>query len=354
MIVRDEARCLGRCLESVSGLVDEVNILDTGSVDGTLDIARRYTERVSQQPWTGDFAAARNRSIEMASEDRIVIMDADEWLDASCRETFRHQVERIGSPDVCGDVLILSPFEAAASPAAERRVSRSWIPRVFARPVRYVGAIHEQPAGPLSPTRLDITFHHDGYLQTQVQRKAGRNAAIIRRTLEASGRDAYLQFQLGRELLACGDVEAALVQFSEACQACPADAPYRLSVVLALSQAFNQTARYEEALRLLESETANSGDSADLFFAVGTTLINWAPERVEDAMSVMMPIAVDSFLRCLDLGRRLPGMTEVEGVDSYHAARNLAIIYREAYGDAENAARYERLERELREASGAG
>lgn len=81
MIVRDEQELISQCLSSVSRLVDEIVIVDTGSIDRTIEIAKSFGARVYQRPWDNDFAAARNLSLEMASKDWILVLDADEALD---------------------------------------------------------------------------------------------------------------------------------------------------------------------------------------------------------------------------------------------------------------------------------
>lgn len=78
MIVRDEAEYLGGCLESLRDLVDEVVIVDTGSTDGSQGLARRHGARVEEIRWRGDFAAARNAALEIATGDWILYIDADE------------------------------------------------------------------------------------------------------------------------------------------------------------------------------------------------------------------------------------------------------------------------------------
>ena len=69
MIVRDESPVLARCLDGVRVFADEIIIVDTGSVDDTKQIARRYTDRVYDFPWIDDFSAARNVSYSYASKD---------------------------------------------------------------------------------------------------------------------------------------------------------------------------------------------------------------------------------------------------------------------------------------------
>lgn len=89
MIVRDEEDVLGRCLDSVKGLVDEIIVVDTGSQDHTKAIAARYTDRLFDFPWIDDFAAARNFSFEKASCDYCMWLDADDVFTEPAREKFQ-------------------------------------------------------------------------------------------------------------------------------------------------------------------------------------------------------------------------------------------------------------------------
>ena len=80
MIMRDNANVLPRCLASVWGLVNEVIIVDTGSVDNSIEIAKSYGAEVLRDPWQDDFARPRNIGIEKATGAWILIMDPDEML----------------------------------------------------------------------------------------------------------------------------------------------------------------------------------------------------------------------------------------------------------------------------------
>jgi glycosyltransferase involved in cell wall biosynthesis len=89
MIVRDEEGTLARCLDSVKGLVDEVVIVDTGSIDRTKEIALEYTSNVYDFEWIDDFAAARNFSFSKATGEYILWLDADDVLLEDAREGFK-------------------------------------------------------------------------------------------------------------------------------------------------------------------------------------------------------------------------------------------------------------------------
>ncbi|QHA00909.1 glycosyltransferase [Dehalobacter restrictus] len=80
MIVKNEEKTLGRCLESVRDIPDEMIIVDTGSTDQTKMIAARYQAKVYDFAWIDDFAAARNFSFAQATQDYILWLDADDVL----------------------------------------------------------------------------------------------------------------------------------------------------------------------------------------------------------------------------------------------------------------------------------
>ncbi|MFB5660869.1 glycosyltransferase [Alteribacillus sp. HJP-4] len=78
MIVKNEEEVLARCLDSIKDVVDEINIVDTGSTDRTVEIAKEYTDRLFFFEWTGSFTDARNESFKYATKDYILYLDADD------------------------------------------------------------------------------------------------------------------------------------------------------------------------------------------------------------------------------------------------------------------------------------
>ena len=89
MIVKNEEEVLARCLDSVKG-VDEIVICDTGSEDKTVEIAKRYTDKVfTDYKWNDNFAEARNHALKKNTTDWILIIDADEYLEPGAIEKLR-------------------------------------------------------------------------------------------------------------------------------------------------------------------------------------------------------------------------------------------------------------------------
>ena len=99
MITRDEEYFLPRCLDSVKTLVDEIIVVDTGSTDGTVDIAATYGAKIYHHPWKDDYSKHRNQSIAYAGGEWILVMDADEVIaprDIDEIRSMLHSVEAEG------------------------------------------------------------------------------------------------------------------------------------------------------------------------------------------------------------------------------------------------------------------
>ena len=88
MIVKNEEDVIGRCLDSVQGIVDEIVVVDTGSDDHTKEIVKKYTNKLYDFPWINDFSAARNFAFSKATKNYILWLDADDVILEPDREKF--------------------------------------------------------------------------------------------------------------------------------------------------------------------------------------------------------------------------------------------------------------------------
>jgi len=80
MIVKNESECIEACLDSVKG-ADEIVICDTGSEDNTVELCKKYTDKVYEDyQWSDHFSDARNHALKKSTTDWILIIDADEEL----------------------------------------------------------------------------------------------------------------------------------------------------------------------------------------------------------------------------------------------------------------------------------
>jgi glycosyltransferase involved in cell wall biosynthesis len=141
MIVKNEESALPECLESVKGLVDEMIIVDTGSTDRTVEIAEQYGAQVIDFPWTGSFSEARNVSLEHATGDWVLMLDADERLLPEQHAAIRSKLAesyREGFVFVEYNYTGVSSAESAIMQHATMRLWRHRPEYCFA------GVIHEQ------------------------------------------------------------------------------------------------------------------------------------------------------------------------------------------------------------------
>ncbi len=213
MIVKNEEKWLARCLESARGVVDEIVIADTGSTDRTREIAAGYAAVIVEHPWKEDFAAARNSSMERATGDWILVLDADEELETGSRQRIREVIST-----TTADGLLLC--QRSLMPERElEKYEDLWINRLFRnRPeYRYEHPIHEQ----ISPTieryggtvaRTDLVILHHGFAGGKVQgsgSRAERNLRILAKALESSPTDPYLHYQIGVTYKALGNSQLA-------------------------------------------------------------------------------------------------------------------------------------------------
>lgn len=343
MIVRDEARCIARCLGSVKPYVDAMIVVDTGSTDDTIAIAEHHGATVHHFAWCDDFAAARNAALDHSAADWNLILDADEWLDSGA-ETLG---ARLLPPTSASPARFIGCVRLINEGGEMHGVARKYLPRILPRGVRYEGRIHEQPVSLLPKQLLPVQLGHDGYAEPQLARKAGRNEALVRAELVANPTDSYLWLQLGRELLVRGVPDEAADCLLTAHRTSTQVTPYRHSIVIATVQALTRAERFREALAFVDVEHMNWLRSPDFYFAVAQLYLDWAGRNPDVAMDELLPVVEGAWKRCLDIGEEPALDGSIEGCGSYLAAHNLAMFY-ETLGIEDEARHYAQVETELR------
>lgn len=88
MIVKNEEQTISRCLDSVKGIVDEIIIVDTGSIDATKEIIKKYKAKIYDFKWVDDFSAARNFAFSRATKNYIFWLDADDIIEEEEKKKF--------------------------------------------------------------------------------------------------------------------------------------------------------------------------------------------------------------------------------------------------------------------------
>jgi glycosyltransferase involved in cell wall biosynthesis len=211
MIVKNEEKMLGACLESVKDLVDEIIIVDTGSEDKTKEIARKYTDLIYDFEWVGDFAAARNFAFSKGTKEYLMWLDADDVLLPEDRKKLL-ELKHSLNPDV--DVVITNynlGVDDTGLPKVqfkrERLIKRS-------RNYKWIEPVHEY---------VQFNFNHNVQYSdiaiTHGQRDirvTDRNLKIIENTLKRNGvLNSRQLYYYGRELTANKRFKEAVDAFNE-------------------------------------------------------------------------------------------------------------------------------------------
>jgi glycosyltransferase involved in cell wall biosynthesis len=321
MIVRNEARCLQRCLHSARPWVDEMWVLDTGSVDATVDIALASGAGVAHFMWCDDFAAARNAALTLTDADWRVVLDADEWISEGGEALV---ALRDAAPDFLGQICVSSLVNNAVLQSHDQ--APSWLTRVLPRGVRYEGRVHEQPDSDLARRKLPVTVMHDGYLPAQMLPKQGRNQQLLSLALADQPQNAYLNYQLGKDFEVRGEFAQAHPRYEVALQHCDVQAGWRHDLVLRALFTLKKLKHFEVALDLAQTEMPNWPTSPDFFFTLGDMLLDWAADQPVRA-DELLPMVEASWLQAFEIGEQPQLQDSVSGRGSHLVAHNLAVLY---------------------------
>lgn len=319
MIARDASRSIERALRSAAPYVHEMVVLDTGSLDDTVAIARRVGAHVEFFPWIDDFAAARNAALELADAEWNVILDSDEWIAE-------------GGPSLLGlahdsrRYVGLARCSGVTEQAGMARTYHSESVRILPRGIRYEFPVHEQPVHDLPGWYSPIRLGHDGYTSAVLAAKSGRNRALLERALSRHRAHPYLSFKLGQELREAGEAAEGVERFRTAYDGCPADAPWRHPLVLGFIRCLGDAGLFDEAIDLADVEMATWAQSPDFFFVLGNLFLDLGVAHPERAAGVLHLIE-ECYLRCLELGDRPELEGSVIGHGSFLAAKNLHAYY---------------------------
>ena len=192
MIVKNEQDVLARCLESVAEAVDEIVIVDTGSTDQTIAIAKQYTDHVYSFGWVDDFAAARNFAFSKGKMDYLMWLDADDVLLEEDRKGLLELKTHLDAD------MVMMRYNVAFDPQGHPTFSY-YRERLMRRSCgyRWLGVVHEAiiPSGKVIHSEIAVTH------RKEKPSEPGRNLKIFRKQLQKGIQlDARQQFYYAREL----------------------------------------------------------------------------------------------------------------------------------------------------------
>ncbi|HEY5234454.1 MAG TPA: glycosyltransferase [Verrucomicrobiae bacterium] len=279
LIVKNEEKFLAQCLKSIRAVARQIIVVDTGSTDRTVEIAKEFGAEIYSFTWCDDFSAARNAALEHATGDWILMLDADEELSEAEHEKLRADMKKTGV--IAHRLPLVNRGNEAEGP--------SFVPRLFrnAPGVYYFGRIHEQVFPSLlslgKPWGLHVGFGtaqllHHGYTKEMVRdrNKIARNLNLLRQAVEENPADANLMMNFGLELVRSDDLAGGVVKYRQAFELMSAQSAVEVAPELReifLTQFTCQLYKiraYEEVVRVLNSPLAKRGGlAASHHFALG-------------------------------------------------------------------------------------
>ena len=212
-IVKNEAEALKRSLKGIKGQVDEIVVVDTGSTDDTILVAKEAGAIIHTFAWQDDFALARNFALDKLTGDWVVFLDADEYFTEETAGNLRTLIKAQGKDT---NLLLVRRQDIAAD---GQLMMSLYVPRIFRlRPdLRYAGAIHEelrqagqQVTGIALIPESALLLMHTGYAGNLGQEKAKRNLDLLLRERERRENPADLYGYLAEAYDGIDDWENAM------------------------------------------------------------------------------------------------------------------------------------------------
>ena len=373
MIVRDEEENLSCCLASVRGLFDEIVVLDTGSKDRTVEVARSFGARVFDFVWVDDFAAARNAALARATGDFAFWLDADDLIEPPERRKLEALLGRLRGDEpraeggqapasgvrtqrAGGALPRAEGGQAPASLAGASPPASAFVVRCACDPaldgsggdtvvdhirlfpvlesVRWNYRVHEQILPALKRAGVpvewtDITIRHTGYADRALRsKKLERDLRILHEELAERPDDPFTLFNLGSIAMERGEWNDALGHLrGSLAGSAPTDSIVRKLFAL-IARAHQMLGDFPAALKTCDEGLAIDREDAELWYRKAVVL-RQAGEPAE---------AERCWRRILTLSRPQKFASMHQGIYGHLTRRNLAALAVER-GDIEEAKR---------------
>lgn len=336
-IVKNEALVIGRMIDSAADVVDEIIIVDTGSSDKTVEVIHEHSSkhpgliRFHTMEWVNDFSVARNFSLDFATGDWIVVVDADEFLDDGEKLDLRPFLENTEA-----DGVLVTQRNYTGRMNDISHVVDVDVCRIFRRGYLYEGAIHEQIVPGIksaggSFAKFPLHLHHVGYTveYQKYKGRSNRNISLLKeqsKTVSQQKDKEYRWFnrsnliaeysQLGRWEDVASEARLTIEEIKKTKrERWPNFVP---RIYKFLMNGLRYSGKLDDALRMSKEACVFFPKDTDLLFMQGE--IQTMREDYRTALQL--------FQKCREFGDVRSSLVEyTEGAGSYLAARNIASIW---------------------------
>ncbi|WP_275425426.1 glycosyltransferase family 2 protein [Bacillus sp. CGMCC 1.16541] len=257
MIVRNEERHLARCLSSVQSIVEEIVIVDTGSTDNTVSIAKSFGAQVFKVAWEHDFSAARNLALSKCTQPWILVLDADETWDSMNNKDLSSLLQG----EAVGYYVNIRNY---IGPSLNKQsYTTDYTCRLFRRDerIQFNGYIHEQVITSITKHFLDnellftsLLIHHFGYVDDAASyEKHQRNMSLLMKQYDLNPTDSYTLYAIGTEYFQQENYDEALTWYERCHLSILKTDGFYLDFLYKYSYSLYEVKRHKEVLTLLLS-----------------------------------------------------------------------------------------------------
>lgn len=277
MMVKNEEKYLERCLTALQPILNSIDseliVVDTGSTDKTVEIAKKFTDKVYFHEWTNDFAEMRNIVLRYAKGEWFFYLDADEIIDDYSDIIDFFSTARCKKANAAF-------FLIKNRTLAENETSLAYFYALrFFRNTKsfyFKGSIHEQPVyqGPVE--RLNASAVHYGYLNDEpelMEYKFRRNVELLKNELEKDPNNIYYWFQLAQSYGMYGDSDGCLESITTAYNLMKkkGKSEYRMNVAFLLAKTLFNRQQYSKTIEVSEEAISVKEGYFDLYFFCGVS-----------------------------------------------------------------------------------
>lgn len=300
IISKNEEKNIKRCLDSIKDLVDEIIIVDTGSMDETINIAEGYGAKIIRTSFDDDFSLCRNLALERATKDWILCIDCDESISIYEIDKLKLFLDSCTHVGVTLKVINVIDEDIYQGPHLLRLFKNN-------ENFKYTGRIHEQIISSIYENysnkdiiNTNFTLHHYGYggKSEEMSKKHERNLQIFDSYSEKE-KDGFYYFNYANEHFAFEEYGKAINLYNKAITYDDNEVGFKNYIPVRILRCFYETRNYdagiEKALDLLKSNP----NLRDIYFMLGSLYKESGDNiKAKESYEKYMELSKNPILRC--------------------------------------------------------
>lgn len=276
MISKNEEAQIGRCINSALPFVDQVIVVDTGSTDNTVSIAKELGTEVYSIDWQDDFSHARNESLKYATGKWVLFLDCDEELDGTTAQLLKNTLQESEYEGYWLNIVNIFNSQPNSSFLGFRLFKNSPVYH-FECPVHeqvLPSVVKHSSADKIG--QLNVTIYHYGYDtdEASAKLKTERNLSLLNKSLDKYGEYGFVYFYLGVEYQKLGDYQRALDYYATSLEKTNLKESYAPAMVRSMVYCTMNLKQYDKGLSLVEKFEKLYPDYTDLVFLKGVLYFN--------------------------------------------------------------------------------